>query len=220
MKSHPSFPTLQNNPQKLLEVIDTFAYQHDFLINIGEHKGRILAALIAERKPRTVVECGGYVGYSTILFGAQLLRNSADADDAVGRPHIWSLEASPRFAAIATELVGLAGLSEIVTVVTGPAAESLRGLKQEKKVEGVDFLFLDHVEGLYVSDLKVCEELGLLREGGVVVADNVLVPGAPEYREYVRGHEGFKSWGVKGLIMPGEIEVSLVSRCCTALGFY
>lgn len=68
-------------------------------------------------------------------------------------------------------------------------------------------LFLDHVEDLYVADFKVCEELGLLKEGALVVGDNVVRPGAPEYRKYVREHPGLSSKGVRGLIQPGDFEV-------------
>jgi catechol O-methyltransferase len=84
---------------------------------------------------------------------------------------IWSLEMNPGHAAIATQLIALAGLSSIVSVVVGPAEESLRKLTQENKLVALDMLFLDHVEALYVEDFKRCEELGLIKEGVVVVAE-------------------------------------------------
>lgn len=37
-------------------------------------------------------------------------------------------------------------------------------------------LLLDHWEKLYVDDLKVVEELDLLKEGSVIVADIVVCP--------------------------------------------
>jgi catechol O-methyltransferase len=46
----------------------------------------------------------------------------------------------------------------------------------------------------------VCEELGLLKKGDVIVADNVVRPGAPEYRELVRGH------------LEDELEISYVTE--------
>ncbi|KAF2792487.1 S-adenosyl-L-methionine-dependent methyltransferase [Melanomma pulvis-pyrius CBS 109.77] len=205
IKGHPDFASMHHNPSKLLQAIDGFAYQQEFLINIGSNKGRIVSDLVAERKPKVLVELGGYIGYSAILFADQMRRNAATDSP----PHLWSLEFEPRFAAIATELINIAGLSDIVTVVTGPAEESLRGFKTDGRLDHIDFLFLDHVETLYTQDLKVCEELGLLKSGGIVVADNVVRPGAPEYRDYVRGHPGLKSWGIKGLIMPGEFEDEL-----------
>ena len=159
------------------------------------------------------MELGGYLGYSAISFG-QAMRDAAAAVTENGGEQekglrYWSLEADPLFASIAMNLVELAGLSEVVKVVVGPAEASLKRLCKEGRVEGVDMLFLDHLEELYVSDLKVCEELGVLRTGAMVVADNVVRPGAPEYREYVRSSARMESRGIRGLIMPGEFEVGL-----------
>lgn len=47
-------------------------------------------------------------------------------------------------------------------------------------------MFLDHYKPAYTTDLKLCEELGLIRPGSVLCADNVIKPGNPPYLEYVR----------------------------------
>lgn len=47
-------------------------------------------------------------------------------------------------------------------------------------------MFLDHYKPLYVSDLQLCETLGLISEGSVMAADNVIKPGNPPYLKYVR----------------------------------
>jgi len=156
-------------------------------------------------KPKTVVELGGYLGYSAILFADTMRRSHPSAQDL----RVWSLEKNAGFASIAEKLIGIAGLSGIATVVVGSAEESLKKLKNEGKLVKADMVFLDHAEELYVADFKVCEELRILREGSVVVADNVVRPGAPEYRALVRGHPALKSEGVRGLIQPGDLEVCL-----------
>ena len=196
---------MKNNPDRILEAMDEFANQKEFLIVIGPEKGTILSNLILENKPRVLVELGGYVGYSAILFAKQMRAQASDA-----RPvHVWSLEKEEQFATIARDLISLAGLQDCVTVVTGPADESLKKLKEDGKIDRIDFLFLDHVEDLYEQDLKLAmDELKLLPENSCIVADNVLRPGAPKYREYVRNHKGLRTRGLKGLIMPGEFEVS------------
>lgn len=104
----------------------------------------------------------------------------------------------------------LAGLAHIVEVIEGTASSSIKQLVEEGKITCIDFLFLDHVEDLYEEDFKVVETLGVLKKGAMVVADNVLRPGAPEYRKFIREKEegGWKSWGVQGLIWPGDFEVS------------
>ncbi|KAJ9651551.1 hypothetical protein H2198_009167 [Neophaeococcomyces mojaviensis] len=66
------------------------------------------------------------------------------------------------------------------------SGESLRRLKEEG-IEHIDVLFLDHWEKFYVPDLRLCEELSLLKPGSVIVADNTDMPGAPDYLKYVEG---------------------------------
>lgn len=50
-------------------------------------------------------------------------------------------------------------------------------------------VFIDHHKAVYLKDLKTLIREGFLKKGSVVVADNVLVPGAPDYLEYVEGPE-------------------------------
>lgn len=141
---------------------------------------RVLEKL--DPKPRILVELGGYVGKSAIAWGAMLRDFHAD-----GQVQVFSMELEPDFVRIIRDFVEIAGLTDIVEVVEGQSGDSLRNLKQQKGIEKIDALFLDHWEKFYLSDLKVCEELGLLRVGSVVVADNTDMPGAPEYLRYVEG---------------------------------
>ena len=123
------------------------------------------------------MELGGYVGYSTILF--------ANAMRARGGKQYYSLENSPEFAAVIMALVDLAGLRDMVRVVVGKADASIRRLAASGAIDHVDLLFLDHVKPLYVADLKLCEQLGLIRPGSILAADNIIKPGNPLYLEYV-----------------------------------
>jgi catechol O-methyltransferase len=208
---HPDLDKIRGSPSGILRVIDEFAAQEDFLINIGPDKGEKVQEIIQKEKPTTLVELGGYIGYSAISFAETMRQVHGETKQEL---RLWSLEFDPLTASIAMNLIELAGSSDIVKVVVGSAADSLHRLQAEKKLTTIDFLFLDHVEDLYVADLKVCEKLSLLKPGSIIVADNVVIPGAPQYREYVRQHIGLESWGVKGLIIPGEIEVS---RSCVTI---
>jgi catechol O-methyltransferase len=203
--SHPALSELRGSPQGILRVMDEFAAQENFLINIGPDKGEKVTNLIQEKKPTVLVELGGYVGYSTILFADAMDRAQ---EKSMQDLRLWSLEFDPLIASIAMNLIELAGLSHIAKVVVGSASDSIKRLHAEQKLTAIDFLFLDHVEDLYVADLKVCENLALLKSGSMVVADNVLVPGAPDYLAYVRQHPGMETRSVKGLIIPGDYEVS------------
>ena len=53
------------------------------------------------------------------------------------------------------------------------------------------FVFLDHAKSCYVKDLELLESLGVVKQGCVVVADNVIVPDVlTEYLDYVGAGRG------------------------------
>jgi catechol O-methyltransferase len=149
-------------------------------MNIGPNKGAYISKIIAEHKPSIMIELGGYVGYSTILFGDALCTSG-------GKQYI-SLEINPENAAVANMLVELAGLRDFVRIIVGSSSESLiRLIKDEKTISQIELLFIDHWKDLYVPDLLLLEELDVLKPGvSVLAADNVIMPGAPEYLEWVR----------------------------------
>lgn len=161
-------------------------------MNVGEDKGRIVTSLIHDVKPRTMVELGGYIGYSCILFGAAV-RDAARGTPYEGKAKYYSLERNPEFAAVIMMLVELAGLSETVKVVVGASDESLRRLQGDGALkegksgeEQIDLMFLDHYKPAYKTDLQLCEELGLIKARTTLAGDNCVTPGNPPYLEYVR----------------------------------
>ncbi|KAI9762670.1 MAG: hypothetical protein M4579_000288 [Chaenotheca gracillima] len=176
--NHPSAATFRGSPSGVLGAIDEYGRTKKYLMNVGEDKGKLVTSLIAERKPQYMVELGGYVGYSAILFGNAVRR--------AGGKRYFSLERNPEFAAVIMALVDLAGLSDIVKVQVGPSAESIKRLQGNGSLSHIDLMFLDHYKPAYTTDLKLCEELGLITPGTVLAADNVIKPGNPPYLEYVR----------------------------------
>ncbi|OJJ96864.1 hypothetical protein ASPACDRAFT_33645 [Aspergillus aculeatus ATCC 16872] len=174
----PNRDEIQGNPQKVLDLIDEFAQTYHFM-NIGPDKGKFITEIIAERKPEVMIELGGYVGYSAILFG--------DAVRRAGGKRYYSLELNPEYAAIANTLLDLAGLRDFVRIIVGRSDLSLHKLFDSGEVKQVEVLFIDHYKPAYTTDLKLCEQLGkIVPEVSVVIADNVLYPGNPPYLEYVR----------------------------------
>lgn len=59
------------------------------------------------------------------------------------------------------------------------------------RANAFDMVFLDHDKSFYLSDLKLLISEGFLKRGAVVIADNVLTPGAPDYLAYVEESEDF-----------------------------
>ncbi|KAH8812858.1 putative O-methyltransferase [Xylogone sp. PMI_703] len=178
--SRPDLNELKGNPSNVLAAIDEYNQNHNMLMNIGPRKGKFISDLIAKQKPSTMIELGGYVGYSAILFGDTLRSN--------GGKQYLSLEINPEMVAVASVLVDLAGLRDFVSFIIGPCNETLIKLvRSEKKISQIELLFIDHWQELYLPDLWLIEELNILKPGvSVLVADNVIFPGAPQYLEWVR----------------------------------
>ncbi|CAF9904392.1 hypothetical protein IMSHALPRED_000021 [Imshaugia aleurites] len=182
--SHPSIEEIRGSPRRVLEAIDEYARTKKYLMNVGDDKGKIVTNLIAERKPQVMMELGGYIGYSCILFG--------NAVRQAGGRRYFSLERNPEFAAVIMSLVDLAGLSDTVKVVVGSSAASIKRLHATGSLTQIDLMFLDHYKPAYTTDLKLCEHLKLVTPGTVLAADNVIKPGNPPYLEYVRNRTSEK----------------------------
>ena len=178
MYGHPEIEELRGSPSRVLQAVDEYARTKKYLMNVGNDKGSIVAKLIAQVKPHTMVELGGYVGYSALLFG--------DAVRKAGGRRYFSLERNPEFAAVIMSLVDLAGLSDTVKVIVGASGDSIKRLHANGTLQHIDLMFLDHYKPAYTSDLKLCEHLRLVTPGSVLAADNVIKPGNPPYLEYVR----------------------------------
>ncbi|KAM0101965.1 hypothetical protein ACP6JE_003424 [Aspergillus fumigatus] len=174
----PDIDEIRGNPQRVLDLIHKFEEKYRFM-NVGAAKGKIVTDLIAELKPHTMIELGGYVGYSAILFG--------DAVRRAGGKRYFSLELNPEYAAIANMLIELAGLRDFVRIIVGRSDKSLHKLFTSGEVKQIELMFLDHYKPAYTTDLMLCEQLGMIVPNvTVLAADNVLRPGNPPYLEYVR----------------------------------
>ena len=57
----------------------------------------------------------------------------------------------------------------------------------------MDLLFIDHDKNAYLTDLHSIVARGWLHRGSIVVADNVGIPGAPKYRQYMQEQQN-RQW--------------------------
>ncbi len=175
----------RNEVDDAIRIIDKFAYEKSFLINVGDEKGLLLDAAVARAKPKLMLELGTYCGYS----GLRTIR--AAPRDA----HLCTVEFNADNAEIARRIFEHAGITDRVTIVHGTLGDlgKTAALLREKHgfTEGaVDFVFLDHAKDAYLPDLQLILRERWLRTGAIVVADNVKVPGAPQYRAYMKEQEG------------------------------
>eukprot|EP00897_Mesotaenium_endlicherianum_P010313 jgi/Mesen1/930/ME000118S00111 len=159
----------------VLKAVDDYAWQGNWFMCIGDQKGILLEDAVKQADPLVAVELGAYCGYSATRIAKNLTRPGSK---------LFSIEINPRNAAIARQMTAHAGLSDKVTVVEGSIQNSIETLKSHG-VKQIDLLLLDHHKVLYLKDLLFLAEVKLLKKGSIVVADNVLYPGAPDYLDYV-----------------------------------
>ena len=160
------------NPAAVLEAMDNFARSQRFLMNVGDVKGRILVEQLQQSGAGNVLELGTYCGYSAILMGQYLK----------GVGHVDSLEVNPETAATARAIIDHAGLSDVVTVHDGAAADIVPRLDKTYQL-----VFIDHWKDQYLPDLLTIEAHEVTGPGSVIVADNVGMFDAGGYLSYVRG---------------------------------
>ena len=56
-----------------------------------------------------------------------------------------------------------------------------------------DVIFFDHWKNVYLKDLEFLEKEGVVKSGTVLIADNVVTPGAPDYLAYVKESNRYES---------------------------
>ncbi|XP_039263375.2 catechol O-methyltransferase-like [Styela clava] len=171
------------NSDDILRVTDEYGWNVRGIMNVGDVKGKILDEIFQKADPTIVLELGSFIGYSAVRM-ARLLKPGGK---------IYSIEINPLHAKLTEEMVEFARLSDKVTVFVGPTEEVIPTLKSKHNIEHLDFVFIDHHKPLYKRDLIKLVETGLLRKGSVVVADNMLYPGNPEYMKFIQNHPKFES---------------------------
>jgi len=158
------------------------ASQYKWLKIFGENKRVLIEDLISKHKPRFYLEFGTYCGYS-LLAAAKLMTEVLPDEQikAVG------LEISPVLACIAKSIVEDPMLLPNCKrrVLFGKARDRIPGIVEEFG-GAVDLLFLDHQGSAYLRDLQFASQHRILKPGTVIVADNVLSPGVPDYLWFVR----------------------------------
>ncbi|CAI5458658.1 unnamed protein product [Closterium sp. Yama58-4] len=174
---HVTKTTPANDPQAVINAIDAYAWSsNDFFMNVGDVKGEILDDGVRQANPFSAIELGGFCGYSAVRIARLFTKPGA---------RLISIEPSEVRSNTIRGMVAHAGLSDKVTVVIGTLQTSTDEIRQAASKIPFDFVFIDHWKDLYVPDLLFLKEHKLIGPGTVIVADNILIPGCPEYLEYM-----------------------------------
>lgn len=123
--------------------------------------------LVKKHQPLMSLELGTYCGYTALRI-ARLIPEDAQ---------LVSVEIDPLHAAIATKIIEHAGMRDKVRVVIGTVESRLQYMQNKLGLNKINALFIDHMKGQYLPDLKTLEKAGLMGAGTVVMCDTSTYPG-------------------------------------------
>lgn len=142
----------------ILAELESFAKENHVPI-IDPEGAQVLRMLTAMHRPTRVLEIGAAIGYSAFVLSEYMIAGG----------HIDTIERNPRRAELARE--NLKRMEKVtVQLHEGTAEEVLLTL------DGTyDFIFIDAAKGQYQKFFDLAEPK--LRNGGMIVSDNVLFKG-------------------------------------------
>jgi predicted O-methyltransferase YrrM len=162
---------------KVLNEIESMT-NRKFLPIVGPDKGRVLARVIHEFKPKRVLEVGTLIGYSAILMAKELESGA----------HLITIEIHANEAELARANIKKAEVSPSIDVIVGDAIEVIPTLAGK-----FDMVFIDAEKTEYLDYLRLVERK--LHRGSVVVADNagIFADQMKDYLDYVKSSGRYRS---------------------------
>jgi 3-dehydroquinate synthase len=174
----------------------------------GQLEGQLLQFLVRFGRVTTALDIGTFTGYSALALaealpdGGQVVTLERDADVARHAASSWAC--SPHAA-------------KIVSLV-GEASVLLSDLAAQK--EAFDLIFLDADKPGYLPLYRLLMESGLLRVGGLLVADNTMYKGEELLGELCENGKGARAFNealladdrVSQVMLPLRDGLSLVHR--------
>ncbi|KAL8982147.1 MAG: hypothetical protein Q9205_003257 [Flavoplaca limonia] len=126
-------------------------------------QGAWMIFLAEDRQAKRILEIGSYSGYSALAWYEGTKRTKAD---------IILLELSPEMIAATRRTLDTYNLNDRVTLIEGPAQESIATLTGT-----FDIVFVDANKDGYLGYVKAILDQNLLAPNGVIVCDNVFARG-------------------------------------------
>lgn len=151
-----------------LKEIEEFAREHGVPI-VQEETGKFLEFMVDMKKPLKILELGTAIGFSSILM----------YEAAGTEPEIVTIERNPKMIELAKVNLERFNLEHKIKIMEGDCLEILENLD-----ESFDLIFMDAGKGHYNHFLPHC--LRLLKEDGIIIADNVLFRGMVATDELVK----------------------------------
>ncbi|MGM9933856.1 O-methyltransferase [uncultured Clostridium sp.] len=151
-----------------LKEIEDFARENGVPI-VQKETGVFLEFMTSMKKPKKILELGTAVGFSSILM----------YESAGTEPDIITIERDENMIEMAKINLERFNLTDKIKIEQGDCLEVLERLDDK-----FDLIFMDAGKGHYNHFLPHC--LRLLKEDGIIVADNVLFRGMVASQELVK----------------------------------
>ncbi|MBX9703366.1 MAG: O-methyltransferase, partial [Silvanigrellaceae bacterium] len=136
--------------------------------------GRHLEVLARSLKPSKIVEIGTLCGYSALILARALTKEGV----------LYTCELSPHHAQAAQKTFDELNLTNTIKIILGPALQTLPTLNH---LGPFDLIFIDADKINYVEYLKWAK--ANIRQGGMIIADNVFAMGHIANKNLTEGNE-------------------------------
>ena len=156
LREHPALKELRTETEKL----------PSSMMQICPEQGALMGNLIRLIAAKKTIEVGTYTGYSAMTVALAL------PDDG----EVVACDVSEEWTSVAKKAWEKAGIANKIDLQLAPASNTLDALLAEGKEGSFDFAFIDADKTNYQIYYELC--LKLIRQGGVIVIDNVLWGGA------------------------------------------
>ena len=149
--------------RELREVTTAQVFEHN--MSASPEQGQLLGFLVGLMSATTVVEVGVFTGYSTLAMARALAPGG----------HVIACDFNEEWARIGRPFWERAGVADRIQLELRPAVQTLDALLADGLAGTVDFAFIDADKEGYPGYFERCLEL--LRPGGLMAIDNVLLTG-------------------------------------------
>tara|TARA_B100001179_G_scaffold210353_1_gene176917 strand:+ start:172 stop:834 length:663 start_codon:yes stop_codon:yes gene_type:complete len=156
LREHPALKELRTETEKL----------PSSMMQICPEQGALMGNLIRLIAAKKTIEVGTYTGYSAMAVALAL------PDDG----EVVACDVSEEWTSVAKKAWEKAGIANKIDLQLAPASNTLDALLAEGKEGSFDFAFIDADKTNYQIYYEQCFKL--IRQGGVIVIDNVLWGGA------------------------------------------
>ncbi|ALG09962.1 class I SAM-dependent methyltransferase [Kibdelosporangium phytohabitans] len=136
------------------------------LMQVSPEEGQFLNVLVRALGVRRAIEVGVFTGYSLVSTAMALPEGGV----------VVGCDDNPEWTAIAMEFCERAGVADKVDMRLGDAVATLTQLVESGAAGTFDFVFIDADKENYGAYFELA--LTLLRQGGLILVDNVLWHGA------------------------------------------